>query len=86
MHMWDGFGWGWTLFMGMPFLFLVAVVVLIVLLTRSTGPSTAGQERAGDGVASRDSAMAVLRERYARGEIDEDEFNRRRQVLQAPER
>jgi putative membrane protein len=86
MHMWDGWGWGWPFFfMGTPLLFLVAVVVLVVLLSRSSGSTTttsgppAQQPRP-------DSAMDILRDRYARGEIDDDEFEKRRRVLEGPDR
>jgi putative membrane protein len=51
--------------------FWIAVVIIVVRLLRS-GPSTTRPS----------SALRVLEERYARGEIDRDEFFERRRVLQ----
>jgi putative membrane protein len=77
MGAWGGWGGGWG---GMAFghlLWWVLIAVGIVALLRWTfghGP----HRRAP---APKDSALAVLRERYARGEIDRDEFEDRRRVL-----
>lgn len=77
--MWDGGGMGW--FMGpiMMLLFIAAAVAVVVLLVRSLG---------GHGVSqaappTRDgSALRILEERFARGEIDEDEFRKRKCALE----
>jgi putative membrane protein len=55
-----------------PLLFFGLVVTAWVLFGRRRGRSFPG--RPGE---------AVLAERYARGEIDEDEFRQRRDVLRA---
>lgn len=57
-------------------LLIAAVVVASVLLMRRFWGAT-GSSRAQD-----DHALRVLEERYARGEIDHDEFEERRRVLQ----
>jgi putative membrane protein len=79
--MWDwgnGAGWGWMLMMGLFMVLLIAgIVFAVVFAGRATSPSQGGQSDAVD--ASR--AKAILEERFARGEIDEDEFQRRTQVL-----
>ncbi|MEW5792419.1 SHOCT domain-containing protein [Thermithiobacillus tepidarius DSM 3134] len=74
MHYWDGH-WGWGMgFVGwiLMLLFWLAVlglaVWLIVYLTR-------GQARAGP------SALEILKERYARGEIDKAEYEQKRKDL-----
>jgi putative membrane protein len=51
---------------------LVAVVAAVVVLLRHV--------RAGDG-GDANGALDVLRQRYARGEIDDEEFERRRARL-----
>ena len=77
-------GWGWS---GMIFgplfmlLVLVLVIVAIVLAVRwSAGPLT---PPAHHGPAGR-SALDILNERFARGEIDQDEYqSKRRMILQS---
>jgi putative membrane protein len=70
----DHMGGGWWWAMGIGWLvFLALVVVLGVVLVRHLGSST-GVNR---------SAHHVLDERFARGEIDEDEYRRRRDVLRS---
>jgi putative membrane protein len=74
--MWSG-GWTWGhMFMGwgMMAVFLIVMIVVVVLLTRGSG-SDAG--RSGD----TSSAMDILNERYARGEIDSAEYQERKNVI-----
>lgn len=69
MHWWDGWGWGHMLGMGLFWtLLLLAAVALVVWLVRSgsRGPAP-----------GRPGAEDVLRERYARGEIDDEEYRYR---------
>ena len=73
-HSWDGGMYGW--FMAPLFmLFMVALVVGVVLVFRwIAGP---GHHSPIKGNA----ALDILNERFARGEIDKDEFEDRRKVL-----
>jgi len=64
--------WGWFLW---PALLLLGGVAAYALL------SSAG----GSGDSPSDDALSALRERYARGDIDDEEFERRRQTLQSGE-
>ena len=66
--------------------FIVLLVVLVVLairwLLRSlNGSSGPGGISVGDSATTEDSALALLRERFARGEIDADEYEQRRRTL-----
>ncbi|MEV4482702.1 SHOCT domain-containing protein [Micromonospora coxensis] len=63
-------GWMWV----WPLLVVAALVVLVVLVVRALG---AGQQPGG-----RRSARQILDERYARGEIDGEEYRRRRDSLE----
>lgn len=75
---WDGtWGIGGWLAMGlMMVVFWGGLIALVVLLVR-------GSFRSGQTTTTppQRDANEVLAERYARGEIDEDEFTRRREVL-----
>lgn len=62
-----------TWMMLVPALFLVALVVGGIVLVRRLWP---GGVSGGNG-----SALRILEERYARGEIDRDEFDERREHL-----
>ncbi len=78
MMYWDG-GWsgGWIVMLLVMFAFWALVIVGIVALVRYTGHET--QPPAGTGQWQ--SAERILDERFARGEISEEEYTRRRQVL-----
>lgn len=79
MPMWGWMsGWAWLAMAVMLVAFLVLVVVAATMVTRLLGPPD--QPGGGDRPAGR-SAMEILRERFASGEIDEEEFQRRRAVL-----
>ena len=61
-------------------LFLFAVVAGAILLIRALWKPQGDAPHAGDAVAT-PRAVEILEQRYARGEIDDDEFDRRRQAL-----
>jgi putative membrane protein len=76
--MW-GDGWGGMIFGPfMMILFVAAIVVLVVVALRwlrSTGHGTAPQAPPGK------TPLDILEERFARGEIDGEEFEERRRAL-----
>jgi len=65
-----GFG-GWWLALLLALLVIGVVAAALYLRSRD----------AGDGRRREDGALAVLRERYAAGDLDEEEFERRRDRL-----
>lgn len=72
-----GFGMGWMWLWWL--LLLVGVVVVVVGLTLAW---RSGDRSRGAGTArGPSSAREVLDERFARGEIDEEEYRARRRVL-----
>lgn len=77
-HMWDG-GWHGWFFGPMMMLLLVVLVVLgVVLAVRWSG----GDRRDGpSGGPPRSTPRDILNERFARGEIDKEEYEERRRVL-----
>ena len=74
-HMdWNNGGWWMLMFWG-P-VFVIGLVALVVWLIRS--PTTSGSSGGGDHL---DSARRILAERYARGELDSDEYRDRLERL-----
>ena len=67
-------GWGGMWIFGVLwFLFVAGTLALVVwLVVRNAGP----------GRLARDEAIPALRDRFARGEIDEAEYRARRSVLE----
>jgi len=76
--MWDG-GWhGWflgPLMMVFWLAVIVGAVVLVLRLLGGTGSRSGAVHKPGP------DAMDILRERFARGEIDKAEFEERRALL-----
>ena len=74
---WDGWGWFWPFHFIIPLLFLALVVTVVMLLVRyATGwsdhPPTVGRRSMG---------LDALDERYARGEINRDEYLEKRRDI-----
>lgn len=69
-----GFGMGG--FGSLLLLVLVGLAIWYFVKERDARPAGGGSERPVD-----DSAMHILRERYARGEIDKEEYDQRRREL-----
>lgn len=67
-------GWGWGM-MGFFWLFLVLIVALVVWAVWVAA-------RRGSGRPTRNGALAVLEERFARGDISPEEYRERREVLE----
>ena len=80
---WGGWGWGgWILMTSMMVLFWAVVITAVVLAVRylAGGRHTAGHP--SDWTRAQEKRPEdVLAERYARGEIDDDEYRRRMTLL-----
>ena len=75
-HMWgwDGAGaagWGWFGLMHLAW-WLLLIAGAVVLVRLLSGPRQRGSD---------DRALDILRERYARGEIDQGEYEQRSKLL-----
>ena len=68
MWEWHGFGGGFMWF------FWILIIVAIVFLFKA-GDSDKGSDKSGE------TPLEILEKRYARGEIDEEEFRRRKNEL-----
>ena len=77
-----GFGWGagiggWVMMLG-GLALMVGLIVLVVWAVGASSRSAGPSRDAGDGS---DRAAAILRERLARGEITEAEYEQARKTL-----
>lgn len=73
--MWQGYGMVFGPFM--MIIFIVAIIVVGVLLVRWLGGHGIGSH-----AKSGQEAIEILKTRFARGEIDKEEFEERVQLLQ----
>ena len=77
-HMWDDWGWEHMMFGSiMMMLFWGGIITVVVLVVRrlSSGPTDTATLTADK------TPLDILRERFARGEIDKEEFDERKRVL-----
>ena len=74
----NGAGWGWMLMMGVFWVLLIAGIVLAAVFALR---NTSSKQVSPSDVVGPSRAKAILEERFARGEIDEEEFQRRSVVL-----
>jgi putative membrane protein len=73
-------GWGMALMVVSNLLFWGLVIAGIAALVRYTGRGTPRSGPAADAA----TPQRLLAERFARGEVDEEEYTRRLQVLGGP--
>ncbi len=78
--MWGG-GW-WGMIFGPLFMILAlgAVIAVVVLLVRGLGGPWYGTQPPDQPSPGR--ALDILKERFARGEIDKEEYEERRRVIE----
>ena len=78
-HGWDGMGaFGWV---GMLLMMLFWFGLIALIIWAIAGFVTRGQQQQVTQGMSEDRAKSILRERYARGEISEEEFTERHRTL-----
>jgi putative membrane protein len=74
---WDGWGWFWPLHFIIPLLFLALIITAVILLVRyATGWSDYPSR-----MERRSAGLEALDERYARGEINREEYLQKRQDI-----
>jgi putative membrane protein len=73
---WEGMIWGGL----MMLLFWGGLIALAVILIRTFAKS--GSERSWTGGESADTALEIIKKRYARGEISKSEYEEMRRDLQ----
>lgn len=73
-YMWDG---AWMFFGPLMMIVFIAIIVAaVVLLVRWVS-----SHRPGDRSTSERDALDILKERFARGDIDKEEYEERKRVL-----
>lgn len=75
MHWGYNMGWFWPVIM---MVFWIAVILGIIVLVRGAMLSSRKNE-----IKSEDTALEVLRKRYAMGEINKEEFEEKRKDLES---
>lgn len=87
MMWWDDEGWGsgrWLVMTLMMLIFLGALIAFGMWAVHSLKGNPPAAQPSTTTAPIPSHAHEVLAERYARGEIDENEFARRRALLHAP--
>ncbi|MFD8636539.1 SHOCT domain-containing protein [Streptomyces sp. NPDC059533] len=81
---WNGHGmgaWGWFAMSFTQLIVWILILTAVVLMVRTFRHDTAGRSASEPGAASSARAENLLAERFARGEIDDEEFKRRLATL-----
>ncbi len=73
-------GWGWAI------VCMVAVIAIIALVVWAIVASASKRGSRDDRPTSRPDALAVLERRFANGDIDKNEYRRRRDLLASASR
>ena len=77
-HAGMGFGFGGWILMILFWALLIAAIALLIKWLIGSRPGADGESTSG---RRSNRALDILRERYARGEIDHEEFEERRRRL-----
>ena len=79
--MWDVGWYGWLLGPVMMILFLAIAVAVVVLIVRWLGGTGHGGS-AAPSAPPRKHAIDILKDRFARGEIEKEELEEKRRILE----
>jgi putative membrane protein len=73
---WSGWGWGGMGFgvIGMALFWILLIVAIVALVNGSWGGAAPSGRR-------QDEPLEILKQRYARGEIEREEFEQKRREL-----
>ena len=63
---------------GYMLIFWIFVIVAVIWITKMAMSNSSGNSKP----SANDTPLDILKKRYANGEIDDDEFNRRRNELE----
>lgn len=79
----DGFSWGWMMIFGglMMILFWGGLIALVVVAVRTFSGTRQSTDSAGSSTSPANTALNILKERYARGEISKTEYEEIRDNL-----
>jgi putative membrane protein len=81
-HGFEGLGWGSMLFGGlMMLLFWGGLIALLVVAARAFLSSQRASDSAGSRVSTGNTALDILKERFARGEITRADYETMREDL-----
>ena len=84
MHGWQEHGWGggrWVVAIVLMVLFWGAVATIVIALVRTRSHPQDGRTEASNPATPTSNAEQILHDRFARGEIDDDEYVRRHDLL-----
>ena len=76
--MMNGVSWGMGWGMGFGWLFWLVIIGLVIWGVKAVSDSSRGSQSAG---RTGESALSILEKRFARGEIDREEFEERKRKL-----
>lgn len=75
---------GWWMFpFGMPILLVVVLVAVLYLIFGGRSPRWRDSDRHSSNAGGSESAIEILRNRYAKGEIKREEFEQMKKDLNA---
>jgi putative membrane protein len=75
--MMNGYGWGWAVFVHMALWWVLLILAIIVVARWLAGGSSKGSP------PREESALDILKKRYARGEVGREEFEQKKRDLEA---
>lgn len=71
----NGYDWGWSLFMGIFWLIILAFVIYVVVRMLKHYEIGSGNDN------SKNDPLEIVKQRYAKGDINKDEFEQLKKDL-----
>ena len=71
-------GYGYNMMGGWSGMMIIPIILIVVVIF---AVHNQGQNKNFNDTRSRDNSLDILNERFARGEINEDEYNNKKNIL-----